>query len=253
MISAVSVNDPFLLLYDFKHLAEKLEIFLEYGVDPANILRDTRIFHSSTHAILARLTPVKEANITRAMPWMIRCVETAFEKYVFQFEFLSQQNYNNNNNNNNNYNNCNRRAIQIRVDAKEALGEHANFESFLSECLDIEKQVASEMVKRHPRLSKRSVPMVRKLNVFRYHCIQFHHEYSPGEKNSRVFAKRDRLHQKRYCVHTIGPLLWFRDNSEPRRRTEKGGSTISKSIAIRTRTQSFQKINQQIKNGTGHS
>lgn len=80
MISTMCVNDSFLLRYDFEPVAEKLNIFLEYGIEPANILRDTGIFHCSVRAIQARLERLKAANITKVMPWMIRCVETAFEK-----------------------------------------------------------------------------------------------------------------------------------------------------------------------------
>lgn len=104
------------------------------------------------------------------------------------------------------------------MDAKEALGKHESFESFLCECLDIEKQDAYELVRRHPRLSGRSVSMVD-IPICKFKIIAFPKYLIPfsGERNSRIFDKRNRVHEKRYCIDTIGPILWFGDNQDTRR------------------------------------
>lgn len=65
---------------NFDHLAKNLTIFLEYGIKPANLLRDIGIFSHTEEYIMPRLERVKAANITKVMPWMIKCMDNVLER-----------------------------------------------------------------------------------------------------------------------------------------------------------------------------
>lgn len=152
---------------NFDHLDNNLDIFLEYDIKPDNIIRDIGIFKHSEKSILERLKRVKAANITKVMPWMIKCLDAVFERFDLLFAFIY----------------CflfsriqipfftNRSAIQSRVEEREALGNHDNVESFLVGYLNIDEHDATEMMKKYPRLSVRKVRKVIKILLNALECV----------------------------------------------------------------------------------
>lgn len=86
VVSERFTKNLFMLQNNFKHIAKKLEIFMQYHMKPSNILRDLGIFRRSEEAIVRRLDQVSSCSVQNPMPWMIGCLAEKLDRYAFNWD-----------------------------------------------------------------------------------------------------------------------------------------------------------------------
>lgn len=63
-------------------LIDILNIMLEYGIEPMNILKDLWAFRYPLDCVRDRLERANTAKKIKMMPWMVRCPEKIFQRYA---------------------------------------------------------------------------------------------------------------------------------------------------------------------------
>lgn len=66
----------------------KFDLMLQFGFHPHEMLRDLTIFTCSEEALQIRLELIKEHNIRKPKPWMLKCEDKRFQKYSKHYWLL---------------------------------------------------------------------------------------------------------------------------------------------------------------------
>uniref|UniRef100_A0A6M2E2N0 Putative transcription termination factor mitochondrial isoform x2 n=1 Tax=Xenopsylla cheopis TaxID=163159 RepID=A0A6M2E2N0_XENCH len=72
----------FIYEVNFLFFKNILLFLLESGVSPYNILRDLWVFKYDPSKVRERITIAKRANSKKIMPWMVRCKQSVFQRYL---------------------------------------------------------------------------------------------------------------------------------------------------------------------------
>lgn len=113
---------------------KNLKVFLDYKVEPMNILRDLWAFKYKTKSIERRLERAKTAQKDKIMPWMVRCTEPILQK-----------------------------SLQIATESKALLGESNSTLEYLSNRLGYDLKTTEYIVSKHPQVLKVRIPKINEI------------------------------------------------------------------------------------------
>lgn len=81
-VAKYCIKHSFIFNQKFGSLKHKIELLLDYRVMPENILRDLAVLETGDDMIKLRLEILSTNYIKHIMPWMLKCNEEDFERFV---------------------------------------------------------------------------------------------------------------------------------------------------------------------------
>lgn len=139
VISEALVKHDILLSMPFIRIQTIMDLLLDAGVQPEDILKDLWIFRHNITDIRNRLNQAKTAEIERIKPWMARCSSKTFQITL-------------------------RRHVQNRI----LLAPHSTTIDYLSERLGCTKEYASNMMSKTPALRRTHISKLKTMIDFLY-------------------------------------------------------------------------------------
>lgn len=81
-VAKYCIKHSFIFSQKLDALKPKIVLLLDYDVMPENILRDLAVLESGDDMIKLRLEILSTNYIKHIMPWMLKCDEHKFERFV---------------------------------------------------------------------------------------------------------------------------------------------------------------------------
>lgn len=134
IVSKYFTKHKFILEMSFSNLEESFQVFLKYGVQPMDMLRDLYAFRYKSSKIESRLKQAQDANKDKLMPWMVRCTEKVLQT-----------------------------SLQHSRESKALLKNHDSVVSYIAARLNYDLKTTEYIVSKHPCVTKIRVTKIKEV------------------------------------------------------------------------------------------